>query len=248
MGLPKLTWGEMMEDNFQYTDSAALVKYLKTLSDEPYQKLQYKLIPGAENVLGVRVPKLRALAKQIAKGDWRRFLNGAQDACFEEIMLQGLVIGYAKMTPDETFARVADFVPKINNWEVCDVCCSTFKTAAKEKEKLFAFLQPYLKSQREFDLRFAVIMLMDYFITEEYIDRILKIYDEIRHDGYYVKMAVAWALSVCFVKYQDKTMRFLEQNSLDDWTFNKTLQKITESYRVDDNMKTIIRNMKRKGK
>lgn len=237
-----------MEESFEYTGSAALTEHLKTLADEPYQKLQCKLIPGAENIIGVRVPKLRALAKQIAKGDWQAFLDGAQDTSLEEIILQGLVIGYAKMTPDEALTRIAAFVPKINNWEVCDVCCSTFKTAAKDKEKLFAFLQPYLKSQQEFDLRFAVIMLMDYFITEEYVDRVLKIYDEIRHDGYYAKMAVAWALSVCFVKFQDKTMRLLEQNSLDDWTFNKALQKITESYRVDDNMKAVIRSMKRKGK
>jgi len=235
-----------MKENFQYTGPAALTEYLKTLADEPYRDFQYKLILGADNIIGVRVPKLRALAKQIAKSDWQAFLKDAQDASLEEILLQGLVIGYVKMTPDEALERIAAFVPKISNWEICDICCSSFKTAAKDKEKLFAFLQPYLESEREFDLRFAVIMLMDYFITEEYIDRVLKIYDEIRHDGYYVKMAVAWALSVCFVKFQDKTMRFLKQNSLDDWTYNKALQKITESYRVDDSMKTVIRGMKRR--
>jgi 3-methyladenine DNA glycosylase AlkD len=89
---------------------------------------------------------------------------------------------------------------------------------------------------------------MDFFLTDEYIDEVLKIYYSIRHDGYYVKMAVAWALSVCFVKYPEKTMRYLETPGLDDWTYNKTLQKIVESYRVDDRTKSVIRSMKRKGK
>lgn len=238
----------MEQSNFQYTDYPSLLEHILSLADEPYQKMQNKIVPGVENILGVRVPKLRSLAKQLAKGDWRTYLSSVQGTFYEEIMLNGLVIGYAKMEQDEVLELIEDFVPKINNWAVCDVCCSSFKTAAKDKEKLFAFLQPYLKSRSEFEVRFAAVMLMDFFINDEYIDRVLKIYDGIHHDGYYVKMAVAWALSVCFVKYPEKTMLFLQSNNLDDWTYNKTLQKIVESYRVDDSTKAVIRGMKRKVK
>ena len=238
----------MMQSDFQYTDYPSLLEHIRSLADEPYQKMQHNIVPGVENILGVRVPKLRALAKQIAKGDWRNYLSTAQDTFYEETMLRGFVIGYAKMEQGEAFQRIADFVPKINNWAVCDTCCSSFKTAAKDKEKLFAFLLPYLKSDKEFELRFAAVMIMDFMITDEYIDDVLRIYDGIHHDGYYVKMAVAWALSVCFVKYPGKTMEFLQGNNLDDWTYNKALQKIVESYRVDDNTKTVIRAMKRRVK
>lgn len=238
----------MIQSSFQYSDYPALLEHIQMLADEPYKDLQIKLVPGTENLFGVRVPKLRALAKQLAKGDWRAYLAGAQDIYYEEIMLRGLVISYAKMEPEEAFKLIAEFVPKINNWGVCDVCCSAFKTAAKDKDRMFAFLQPYLKSDSEFELRFTAVMLMDSFINDEYIDRILGIYDGIHHNGYYVKMAVAWALSVCFVKYPDKTMKLLQENKLDDWTYNKTLQKIVESYRVGDDVKVIIRTMKRKAK
>ena len=236
-----------MGNEFQYMDYSTLVEHIKTLADEPYLKMQNKIVPGAKNILGVRVPKMRALAKQIAKGDWRAYFSAACDNSFEEIMLQGLVIGYAKMELAEALSRLTVFVPKIDNWGVCDICCSSLKFTAKNREQVFAFLQGYLKSESEFELRFAVVMLMSFFLTDEYIDEALKICNEIHHDGYYVEMAVAWALSVCFVKYPDKTMCYLKSNDLDDWTYNKALQKMIESFRVDDSTKAVIRGMKRKG-
>lgn len=83
-------------------------------------------------------------------------------------------------------------------------------------------------------------MSMQLFIDDEHIGQLLEEYDAIRHDGYYVKMAVAWALSVCFVKFPEITMQYLKQNALDDFTYNKTLQKIIESYRVDTETKKLI--------
>ncbi|MBE6829029.1 MAG: DNA alkylation repair protein [Ruminococcaceae bacterium] len=237
-----------MKNDFVYTGYPSLSEHLLSLADEPYRKMQYKIVPGVEHILGVRIPKLRALAKQIGKGDWRACLTGLRDASMEEIMLRGFLIGYAKMEQDELFALIADFVPRINSWAVCDGFCSTLKAAAKDRERLFVFLQPYLQSGSEYELRFAVIMLMDYFITDETIDPVLKIYYRVRHDGYYVRMGVAWALSVCFVKYPEQTMAYLQTDGLDDWTYNKTLQKIVESFRVDDRTKAVIRGMKRRGK
>ena len=90
-------------------------------------------------------------------------------------------------------------------------------------------------------------MAMQLFIDEEHIHELLRLYDDIRHEGYYVRMGVAWALSVCFVRFPEFTMRYLrEGNTLDDFTYNKTLQKITESYRVDSDTKQVIKGMKRK--
>ncbi|GGH23680.1 DNA alkylation repair protein [Paenibacillus segetis] len=216
------------------------------LAEEDYQKFSASLIPNINNVLGVRIPLLRNLAKQIVKGDWRTYLEHADQDYFEEVMLQGIVIGYIKADIEEILQYVRDFVPKIDNWSVCDSFCVGLKFVKTNRARVWDFLQPYLMSGKEYEIRFGVVMLLDYYIDEEYIERVLQCLDRINHEGYYVKMAVAWAVSICYVKLPEPTMTFLKGNSLDDFTYNKALQKITESYRVDQETKTIIRSMKRK--
>lgn len=218
---------------------------LLAMADGKYQQFSSALLPNIGNILGVRLPELRRLAKQIARGDWRSYLAEAPSEYFEEIMLQGMVIGYAKAGIEERLDWAASFIPRINSWSVCDSFCSGLKCAGDYKERVWDFLQPYLSSRREYEIRFAVVMLLTYYVEEEYIDRILLLLDKIRHEGYYVKMAVAWAISICYVKLPEPTLAYLQNNSLDDFTYRKALQKITESYRVDQAAKQQIRRMKR---
>ena len=215
-------------------------------AEEEYKKFQSGLIPGEDRMLGVRLPHLRELAKEIAKEDWRGYLKTAENEYHEEVMLQGLVIGYAKAEPEELLGYTAEFIPKITNWALCDSFCTGLKLSKKNPKLVWDFIQPYLNSTKEFDIRFAVIMMLAHFINEEYIDEVLANLDAIHHEGYYVKMGVAWTISVCYVKYPEKTMAYLDNCRLDDFTFNKSLQKIIESYRVDQESKAIIRSMKRK--
>lgn len=217
-----------------------------SLIDPDYQKFSAKLNPTASNILGVRLPHLRKLAKQIAKDDWRRYLATAKDDYFEEVMLQGLVIGSIKADIEEILLEAAKFIPKINNWSVCDSFCSSLKVTNKYKERVWEFIQPYIASDQEYDLRFAVVMMLNYYLDREYIDHVLLILDRIKHEAYYVKMAIAWAISMCFIKYPDQTIVFLKDNTLDDFTYHKALQKITESHRVDQETKMQIRQMRRK--
>jgi 3-methyladenine DNA glycosylase AlkD len=219
---------------------------LIALSEEEYRKFNSMLTPNVDNMLGVRLPLLRKLAKEIARGDWRAFLAAADDEYFEETMLQGIVIGYAKADTEEMLQYVSRFIPKINNWAVCDTFCTGLKFTKQNKARVWEFLMPYFASETEYEVRFGVIMLLLYFIDEEYIARVLQHLDSVRHVGYYARMAVAWAVSMCFVGQPDPTMLYLKQNSLDDFTYHKTLQKITESHQVDDETKDIIRSMKRK--
>lgn len=222
-------------------------KQIFELQEASYQKFISALIPNIDNVLGVRMPELRKLAKEIAKGDWRTYLQTANDEYFEEVMLQGLVIGYAKADVEELLTYVETFVPKIDNWSVCDSFCTGLKFTKQNKERVWSFLQPYLISDKEYELRFGIVMLLDYYIEPDYIDRVLDLLDDVQHEGYYAKMAVAWALSICFVKLPDQTMKYLTgDHSLDLFTYNKALQKITESTRVGADVKEIIRGMKRK--
>ena len=215
------------------------------LQDKKYQEFNSRLCPNVNDIIGVRLPELRKIAKQIAQEDAKEYLENAPKEYYEEKMLQGLVIGYMKSDLKQRFSYLDKFVPIIDNWAICDCCTSTYKFTKNHLEEIWQYLQKYLQSNREFELRFAIIMLMDYYINEDYIDKVLDIYNEIQNEGYYVKMGVAWAISVCYIKFPEKTMRFLEQNNLDDFTYNKALQKMIESYRVDEKTKDKIRKMKR---
>ncbi|WII40142.1 DNA alkylation repair protein [Paenibacillus thiaminolyticus] len=219
---------------------------IMALADEKYRQFSASLIPNINNVVGVRLPELRKLARNIAKGDWRAYLAQADSDYFEEVMLQGMVIGCAKADVEEILHHIAAFVPKIDNWSVCDSFCSGLKITSLHKERVWEFIQPFLESEKEYDIRFGVVMLLNYYIDELYIHLLLERLDRITHEGYYVKMAVAWAVSICFVKLPDITMDYVRSNSLDDFTYNKALQKITESYRVAPETKALIRSMKRK--
>lgn len=215
------------------------------LSDDKFKTFHSRLCPNTDNIIGVRLPLLRQIAKEIAKGDWRNFLSNSKEEYYEEILINGLVIAYAKCDVEERLNYIESFVPKIDNWAICDSFCNTLKFVNKNKEIMWEFIQPYLKSYNEFEIRFAVVIILNYYITEDYIDLVLKTLDNIKHDGYYVKMAVAWAISMCFIKFEEKTMAYLKDNSLDDFTYNKSLQKICESLRIDKNTKKLIKSMKR---
>jgi 3-methyladenine DNA glycosylase AlkD len=220
-------------------------KRLFALAEENYRQFHSRLCPNTDNILGVRVPLLRNLAKEIAKGDWRTYLASAQNDYYEEVLLQGLVIGTVKADIEEILRYAADFIPKIDNWAICDGFCASLKITKKNPARVQTFLEPYLASTQEFELRFAIVMLLDFYISEESIDQVLLALDKIKHNGYYVKMAIAWAISICYIKYPEKTMHYLKHNTLDDFTYNKALQKITESIRITKEKKVLIRSMKR---
>lgn len=254
---------------------------LLSLADPQYREFQKKLLPGTDNLIGVRLPVLRKLAWKIA-GEWG---EGYLEAClsfrlvstgdlaealekefFEEVMLQGMVIGYLgtdrrrikKSSAESDGAQLSrarggavlmryaeQFLPKIDNWSVCDSFCSSFKYAANHQEEIWTWLNALLVSDEEFTIRFVIVMLLNYYINDAYIDALYPIFDEIRHEGYYVKMAAAWAVSICYMKYPEKTERYLNDNRLDDFTYRKALCKIIESRCISAKEKEKIRRMKR---
>ena len=235
---------------------------LQQLAEEKYKAFNCKLIPGVntDKTLGVRVPEIRKLAKRIIKGDWKSYLTelencgadpdgiGGTELFYEEVMLQGMVVAAAKMDADARLKYVARFAPRIDNWAVCDTVSGDLKFADKTENRqlVWDFLQSYLHDSREYFIRFGVVMLLNHYIDEEYIGRVLKIMESIRHDGYYVKMAVAWNLSLCYIKFPEKTEALLKNNEMDDFTHNKAIQKIRESYQVTKENKERLNLLKRK--
>ena len=251
LGMEKVAEGDFHIGNGYYMNDYIIKENLLQLAENGNKKFTESLHPGIENVLGIRIPALRRLGAQIAKDDWESYLQTADTYYMEERMLQGMVISNLKMKDTQAYlSLVARFIAIINSWSVCDTFDFYGKQrfVDKNKKRVWLFLEDRMKSDKEYEIRFGVVMAMAHYIDEEYIDNVLQWMDRISHEGYYVKMAVAWALSVCYVKFPQKTMNYLKENHLDDFTYNKALQKIIESYRVSTEDKEIIRSMKRKNK
>ncbi len=228
-------------------DNQEIKTRLESMAETKYKEFSQSLIPGSRPILGVRIPALRNLAKEIAKGDWKTYLDNAVDDTFEEVNLQGFVIGYAKADYETLLPYIKRYVSKINDWSLCDGFCATLKITKKYKSQMKELLKEYAEKSTEFDQRFVAVMLMDYYLEDEDIDETLDMLDGLKHDSYYCKMGVAWAVATAMAKQREKTWEYMMQgnNTLDDWTYNKAIQKMIESYRISDEDKELLRQMKR---
>lgn len=238
----------MIEKNNEEPKMKKQIKQkLQELADPKYKEFHGGLCPGTENILGVRVPILRNYAKQLNKQYSLEFLlEEIDDQYYEEIMLQGMLIALEKRENKEIlFNKIQEFVPKIDNWAICDVFCAGLKITKKHPQEIWDFIQKYLVSDKEYEVRFAVVIILNYYITEEYLQKDFKIFDEIKQEGYYVKMAVAWAISVCLTKYYEQTIAYLKTSQLDQFTYQKAIQKAIESYRITEEQKQFLRKMKK---
>lgn len=206
---------------------------LKEYQDDNYRIFTSRLLPGVDHILGVRLPILRRLAKEIAHMDWQSYLQQASQDSFEEIMLQGMVIGAVNVKDiEELFPYIKNFLPLINNWSVCDSFCASLKIVKRNKEQFFAFMQPYIHSPHPYEVRFVIVMLLNYYIEEFYLDRLFSIFDEIQLEHYYVQMALGWAISICYMKFPEETFMYLKKNHLSSITYRMAIRKICESKKV----------------
>lgn len=127
---------------------AEIRRELEASVDLKYWEFQTGLIPGVENMMGVRMPKIRQIAKAAAKMDWKSEWELLNPDCYEEVMIKGILIGYGKLDRDEQAEFLQKFVPLIDNWAVCDGCCSTWKFMKQEEDFWFSFLEPYFSAKR----------------------------------------------------------------------------------------------------
>ncbi|WP_419726244.1 DNA alkylation repair protein [Terrisporobacter petrolearius] len=229
-----------------YNKKEEIRQELIKLADNKYRSFHSNLCPGVENILGVRLPLLRKIAISLSKEeDYYNYLNNGDTKYYEEIMIEGLIIGYLKTDNENRFNYIRNFIPKIDNWAICDSFCNNLKFTKKNINEVWNFILPYTSSQNEFDIRFALVMMLNFYIMEDYIDDVLNTLNNINHDGYYVKMAVAWAVSYAYIDFPQKTLAFLKNNNLNNFTYNKSLQKIIESTRVSKEDKDLMRSLKK---
>lgn len=259
---------------------------LSEQADEKYRDFSASLIPGAKPLMGVRLPALRKLAKSIVNDNpeimsWQDEVScydgDYEDVYFEETMLRGMIIGYGtgqgNVTCEEGLQYLAAFIPHVDNWSVCDSFCNTFSLANRYRDEAWKFIQPYLYSDKEYEVRVAIILLLNQYlkydadnkklprkrtvtmtdITKKASDRenlyLAKILDALNRaftQGYYAQMAAAWTLAEAFVCFPYETNRMLSgECRLDVWTYNKALQKIRESQNPDQEVKEYIKSLKK---
>ena len=223
---------------------------LRELTEPEFRDFTSKLMPGTENVLGVRIPKLRAIAKQITKEDWREFLRYPSKS-FEHTMVRAFVIATAPVGIDERLELTDGFIPEVTNWAINDSFCNSWKSGRNDDpEKLWDYSLALVDRHEEFPSRVGAIMMMTHFIDDAHIDAMLDKLVTCPRCGYYLDMGVAWALSFCYIKYPERTEKAIFDGRLEYDVLNMTVRKIRDSFRVSkedkDRLKTRMKEVTRR--
>lgn len=217
---------------------------LFALSDSAYADFQHKLTPTIERdtFIGVRVPVLRAFAKEYAKeNDPAPFFADLPHKYYDENMLHGLLISQIK-DYSEAIDLTERFLPYIDNWAVCDIMSP--KVFARHKSELIEKIREWCKSDRTYTIRFGIEMLMSHYLDGDFKPEYLDIPASVRSDEYYVNMMIAWFFATALTKQWDAAIPYIKERRLSDWTHNKTIQKAIESYRITEEQKAYLKTLK----
>lgn len=220
------------------------IDYLFEIKDIKYRDFHSGLGVG-NNVIGVRTPILKQIAKDISKGNYRDFLQLLREDYYEEVTLYGFIICNIKYI-DESIMYLDIYKERINNWSSCDLFCSSYKIVNKYKDYYWKYINDNIDSDNLWIRRMCFVLIISYFVDDSYLDDIFILCEKYNTGNYYVQMSVAWLISICYIKYRDKTLKYIKDNKLDDFTHNKAIQKIRESYRVNSNEKEYLNSLKRK--
>lgn len=220
--------------------NSSIDNWLLTQAEPDYQAFTSKLLPGISPILGVRLPKLRTLAKEITKTDPMNFLSTATNDSFEKIQLQGMVIGYLPADFPTISLLIRNFVPKINNWSVCDSFCSGLKITKKFPQEMWELIHAFLVTEDEFSIRFGIVMMLNYYIDSSHLEEVFQRLSSIKNDSYYVKMGIAWTISICYKKFPDQTVDFMTSSSLSSELIQMSCKKIGELSHVTREKKVEI--------
>lgn len=223
-----------------------ICKELKKLQDKGYREMQVTIIPTleADSIIGVRTPALRQLAKEFAKReDISEFLSDLPHKFFEENQLHAFIL--SGMKDAESCIRLVDeFLPYVDNWATCDQMSP--KVFKKHKQLLLEYVDKWIRSEHTYVKRFAIGMLMEHFLDEDFKTSYLTKVSKIRSEEYYVNMMIAWYFATALAKQYEDTLPFIEKHKLDKWTHNKSIQKAVESYRITPEQKEYLKTLKRK--
>ena len=218
-------------------------KDLLNSKDEKYKNFSSSLLPNINNIIGIRLPKLKKLAKEISKNNYEDYFKENDDEFFELTMLEGMIIGFLDKDFNTIEKYIKNFIEKINNWSVCDSFCAGLKIIKNNKNKIKPLLEECFNSGSEFKIRFGFVVLLNYYIDDDF-NYVIEKLQEFNSDYYYAKMAGAWCLSICLIKKYDETIKEIKTKKFHNFIFNKGLSKAIESYRLSQKQKEELRNLK----
>lgn len=221
----------------------AIVDRLFALQDEKYRDFQARLMPTVpyERVIGVRTPALRSLAKElVGTPQAEAFMRELPHRYYEENNLHAFLI--ESIRPFDACVRALDaFLPYVDNWATCD--CMNPKVLWKHKQELYPHILRWLADGRLYTVRFAIGLLMRYYLDADFSPEQLALVAAIDSEEYYLKMMVAWYFATALAKQYDAALPYLLERRLPPWTHKKTIRKAIESYRVPDDKKTYLRTL-----
>ena len=215
--------------------------------NDQYAAFNKSIVNTKMPVIGVRVPDLRRLARELAPGMSAANISElltTQNKSFDYVLLRGLLITHAQLDDQTAIDLTKQYLPHVDSWAHIDIFV--------EKKRRFAgdiwwdFVLECLQSEAEFTVRYGVISLMTNFLDEAHIDQVFAVLRNVKHDGYYVKMALAWLYATAAVHFFELTLAELENGQIDAWTRIKAYQKMRESRRFTPEQQTVI--LKKKGR
>jgi 3-methyladenine DNA glycosylase AlkD len=221
-----------------------IITLLKENQDEQYKQFQSSLLPTIESskIIGVRTPILRKIAKQFKQDKCCGiFLEELPHMYFEENQLHGFIV--SEMTDFQScMIELEKFLPYIDNWATCDQ--TSPKVFKKHKEELPAYILKWLTSNHVYTVRFAIGMLMQHFLEDDFKEEYLKMVTDIKSDEYYINMEIAWYMATALAKQWDAAILYIENKKMDKWVHNRTIQKARESRRITDEKKGYLKGFK----
>ena len=218
-------------------------EYLLNNEDKNYLELNKKLNIGLNRkCIGVRLPIIKNYAKTLLKKySFSELVENIDEEYYEEVLLKGFIIGLSKLTYKELIKYLDYYLPKITDWSICDSFTSSLKITTKYLNELWPYLLKKLNSKKEFEIRFSLVMILNYYICDDYKNRIYEIISKVNLDSYYVKMANAWLISYMFINYFSDTVNFIKNTQIDEFTTLKGITKAIESRLISKDQKDNLR-------
>ena len=212
------------------SDYNKIIDYLYQKRDIKYKEFHCSL-KGASEMIGVRTNILKSIAKEISKNDYQDLIKLNNKYYYEEKAILAYLIGYLKIDFSDVIMILEDNINYFDTWALTDGLCANLKIFKKHLDEGFVFINKLLDSNT-WHIRIGLVLLLDYYINDKYIDKVLEISLSIKNNDHYVMMANAWLVSICYIKYPDKTKVIL--NKLDIVTRRKAISKINDSKRVKE--------------
>ena len=233
-----------MNNNWNKNTYQEFINYLISIKEDDYKKFHEGLVLNSKyQMLGIRLPIMRKISKEISKSNYLDFLNISEDNYYEEIMIQGLVISNIKdINIFDKYHK--EHIKKIDNWALCDTYCNSIKIIRKYEDKYFKEAIKLSLSKDEFTSRTGLIIILSHFINKDNLKDIFDTLNKIDSNKYYINMAQAWLLCELFIKYREETLDYLNNHKLNKFTINKTISKIHDSYRVSKEDKEYLNKYK----